>query len=168
MSGEGQEKRPFIKPLVGTHFTTVDEKFRLLFPQVFRERLGEDFAMCLSEYGCIVAMPKAAFYEMWDEIQMVSRLNPDRRKFSREFMRYAADDLNFDKQGRVVIPPYLRDKGNLKKEIVLSAAGDVVEVWDPVELDKYESDEDGYGGDRNQKMRSAYNHMTVVKGIRDE
>ncbi len=168
MSGEGQQSRPYLKPLVGTHNTTVDEKFRLLFPQVFRDRLGPDFAMTLSEYGCIVAMTKEAFLQTWEEIQMVSSLNPDRRRFSREFMRFAADDLNFDKQGRVVIPSYLRDKGNLKKEIVLSAAGDVIEIWDPEQLDLYESDDEGYGGDRSKKMRNAYNHMTVVKGIRSE
>lgn len=153
-----------LRPLVGEHPTTVDDKFRLLFPQAFRDRLGEKFAMVLSEYGCIVAMPLAEFDKKWGEIQEAAALNPARRRYSREFMRYAADDLSFDKQGRVVIPTYLRGKGNLTKNVLLVGAGDVVEVWDPAEFDKYLEDEDGYGGERFSRMSTAYLKMTGQAG----
>ncbi len=164
MANDLEAKRPIQKPLRGEYSTTVDEKFRLLIPQDLRERLGESFAMALSEYGCIIAMPQDAFYEKWEEIQKAGSLNPARRKYSREFMRYAADDLSFDKQGRVVIPSYLRDKGGLsgeekKKQVLLVGAGDVLEVWDPVEFESYMSDEDSYGGERQERMASAYREM---------
>ena len=162
MSTPEKEGRFVQKPLSGEYPTTVDEKFRLLIPQDLRERLGEKFAMALSEYGCIIAMPQEAFYEKWEEIKEASSLNPARRRYSREFMRYVADGLSFDKQGRVVIPSYLRGKGNLTKNVLLVGAGDVLEVWDPVEFDTFIEDEAGYGGARQQRMESAYKDM--VKG----
>lgn len=143
-------------PLYGEYQTTVDSKFRLLIPQVLRERLGDTFAMALSEYGCITVMPQSAFLKKWGEIQQSGSLNPARRRYARDFMRYAADGLSFDGQGRVVIPSYLRDKGNLVKEVLLIGAGDVVEVWSPSEFDIYMENEDGYGGERQERMESAY------------
>ena len=159
MSESTAENRAVRAPLYGEYPTTVDAKFRLLIPQVLRERLGDSFAMAFSEYGCIVVMPQEAFLEKWEEIQKAGSLNPARRRYSRVFMRYAADGLTFDKQGRVVIPSYLRDKGNLTKNVLLVGAGDVVEVWDPEEFDKYMDNEDQYGGERQERMNTAYRAM---------
>lgn len=165
MANEPEAKRLNLKPLSGEYSTTVDEKFRLLIPVDLRERLGEKFAMALSEYGCIIVMPQEAFYAKWEEIQRAGSLNPARRKYSREFMRYAADDLSFDKQGRVVIPSYLRGKGGLKKEVLMIGAGDVVEVWDPAEFDRYLAAEDSYGGERRDRMESAYREMSAYRTL---
>lgn len=151
------------QPLSGEYPTTVDEKYRLLIPQDLRENLGENFAMALSEYGCILVLTEAGFMERWATIQSASVLDPARRRYSREFMRYSASKLNVDKQGRVVIPSFLRDRGGLKdedgkllKDVILIGAGDRIEVWNPDQMAKYEEDMDGYGGERQARMDSDY------------
>lgn len=69
----------------------------------------------------------------WEHIeQSFSRLNmadPEVRDFHRFFISGAVE-VALDKQGRVLIPPYLRTYAGLTKDIILAGVGRKFEIWD--------------------------------------
>ena len=46
-----------------------------------------------------------------------------------------AEEVDCDKQGRFVVPTYLRDYAGITEEIVIIGAGDHFEIWDKDEWD---------------------------------
>lgn len=162
---ETESRLRIAKPLLGQENTTLDSKGRLLFPRRMRERLGEEFALSLNEYGCLVAMTLDAFYAQWEKITQADDLNPATKMYAREFMRYSADDLKFDKNGRVVVPAFLREAGGLESDVVLVGAGKSVEVWNAEELAKFEENPFGYNAERRERMEKSRRKMM---GVEDE
>ena len=72
---------------------------------------------------------RAGFEELTSRV----RQTPFTRKSSRDFMRIlfsgASDEIP-DKQGRITIPPVLREYARLRRDCVVIGAGDRVEIWD--------------------------------------
>ena len=54
----------------------------------------------------------------------------------------AADNVELDKQGRILIPAKLREKIGLGKEVVLAGNLEKVEIWSKDDWDRMMSDED--------------------------
>ncbi len=84
----------------------------------------------VSQYGeCLVAYPP----EQWDEIEAkalhLSQVHPEHRSFLRRFIS-GAEDCEFDNQGRVLIPPLLREDAHLNQEVVLVGMLSNFEIWD--------------------------------------
>lgn len=148
-------------PLIGTDDATIDDKGRILVVKKKRERLGPDFTIALGPVGCLCAYPKRVWQKKLAEILLSGpSIDQSREQFSRLFLGMAEDELNFDSQGRVVIPQKLRDLANLKKEVKLVGCGERLEIWDLKEWNAYEKDPDGYGSSRRIAMETAYDRMT--------
>lgn len=58
------------------------------------------------------------------------------RAFAR-LMLAGAMQVEFDAQGRITVPEYLRKFAGLKKEIVVAGLYDRLEIWDKAEWNKY-------------------------------
>jgi len=112
-------------------FNTIDSKARIIIPARFRDVIkagGGD--------GVIVTrLDKALFaytFDQWSKIESrvlaMSETSEYMRRFRRVFIG-GASDCNCDKQGRILIPPVLRQYAELEKEIVL--VGQIVhfEIW---------------------------------------
>ena len=71
--------------------------------------------------------------EEWHNIEEkflgISMTSKDARKFSRFFFAGAAA-LELDKQGRILLPPVLREYADLQKDVVLVGVLSRVEIWD--------------------------------------
>lgn len=140
----------------------MDEKGRLLVGKKKRDRLGPDFVMGINEIGCLVAMSQQTFLEVWSEIKKTPWLNQGRQTYAAELLGTFEDDLNFDKQGRVVVPQSLRNSAKLtssKDGILLIGAGDYLQIWDVEEHKKYEAAPKEYGAERMELMVDSYKRM---------
>lgn len=147
------------KPLVGTDEATIDDKGRILFPKKKRDRLGRDFAVVVTKRGCLAAYPQAMWRRVQDEVFRYDMNNEGRDQYTRLLFGMADDELNFDAQGRVVIPQKMRELGKLKKDVLLVGAFDRVEIWAVEEYEKFLADPKGYGEERCRNFAVAYDEM---------
>lgn len=148
-----------LKPLLGTEEATIDGKGRILIGKKKRERLGDNFAMCIGENGCIYAYPEGRFEQIIDEINRYDPINQGSRQYSRLVLSTADDELGFDDQGRVVVPQKLRGMAKLVKDVTILGCGDRLEIWATEEYAKFQEFPDSYGAARRQSIEKAYREM---------
>jgi MraZ protein len=147
------------KPLVGIEAATIDDKGRVLFNKKKRERLGDNFAIVVTKRGCLAAYPAVIWQRMLENVFSYEDINDGREEYTRLFFSLSDDDLNFDGQGRVVIPKELRDFCKLKKDVKLIGAGDRIEIWAVEEYSSFLNDKVHYAEDRRKEMIDAYEAM---------
>lgn len=85
--------------------------------------------------GCLVAYPP----EVWDKIESkakdLSLVQPEHRDFMRYYIS-SAEECEFDNQGRVLIPPLLRDRAKLDQEVLLAGMLTSFEIWNKTAWDE--------------------------------
>ncbi len=116
----------------GRSAAKIDAKGRLRISTKFREVLQKHYtdALFISRMGdCLVAYPP----EKWEEIEKkamnLSEVHPDHRSFLRRFIS-GAEQCEFDSQGRILIPPMLREDAHLCQDVVLVGMLNSFEIWD--------------------------------------
>jgi MraZ protein len=124
-----EEKQDVGLPLLGTEQATMDEKGRVLIGTKLRKRLGPEFAMALGESGSINAYPKSEWAILVRDVTCRDPRDEWRQKYCRQFFGNAADDLDFDVQGRVVIPRKLRELACIEDKVTIIGMGDHIEIW---------------------------------------
>ena len=76
--------------------------------------------------------------EKWQEIESkasgLSQVNPEHRAFLR-FLS-SAELCEFDNQGRILIPPMLREDAGMDQEVVLAGVLTNFEIWDKAAWDR--------------------------------
>ena len=103
-------------------------------PTRHRERLlascdGHVVATIDTQSRCLLIYPLPTWEEIQQEIQELPSLNEVVRRFQRLLIGYASD-LEFDANGRVLVPPALREYAQLGKRAVLVGQGNKLELWD--------------------------------------
>ncbi len=114
---------------MGEYNHSIDAKGRVIVPAKFREQLGETFVVTKGLDGCLWVFPNEEWASFSGKLQELPVANKDARKFARFFLA-GADDAESDKQGRILLPPTLREYANLEKDVVLVGTGSRVEIWD--------------------------------------
>lgn len=112
----------------GEYSHTIDTKGRIIVPVKLREALGDSFVVTKGLDGCLWMFDNAAWESVEKEIQSMPFTLKEARILAR-FMIAGASDGELDKQGRILVPPNLREYAQLDKEVVLSGVGSRVEIW---------------------------------------
>lgn len=130
--------------LLGTYTPKIDDKGRVALPAKFRAQLGTGFVMARGQERCVYVLPMSEFQRMTTQIQRTSMSNKSARDYLRVFLSGAVDEQP-DKQGRIVVPPMLRDYASLGSEIVVIGVGTRAEIWNKSSWEAYLADrEQGY------------------------
>lgn len=125
--------------LIGTYECKVDAKGRLMLPAALKKQLSP-----VLQNGFVlkraVFQPCLELYPMeeWEALmQRINKLNRFKKKNNDFIRRFTAGVkvVEIDATGRLLIPKDLVVFADISKEIVLSAAVNIVEIWDK---DKYE------------------------------
>lgn len=120
----------------GVQNINMDAKGRLAIPQRQRERLlehsdGQLVITVNTQSTCLVIYPLPEWERIEAEVQALPSLNPTIKRFQRLLLGYAVD-LQLDTNGRVLVPPSLREYAQLQKELVLVGQGKSLELWSKV------------------------------------
>ena len=114
---------------LGEHQHNVDSKGRLVLPSKFRDRLGRGLVVTKGQERCLYVFP----VDLWEgEVEKVNGLpRTDRRSrnYARSFFGAASAQM-LDAQGRILLPPSLRDFAGLAKDVTVVGVADRVEIWD--------------------------------------
>lgn len=113
---------------MGEYSHTVDAKGRLIVPSKFRELLGDEFVVTKGMDGCLFVYPSQEWKVIEEKFRNVSQMGKDARKFARFFFAGAAA-CEVDKQGRILLPPVLREFAGLEKDVILAGVLNRIEIW---------------------------------------
>jgi len=143
---------------VGTYQHTIDDKGRLTLPAKWRAELAGGVVVTRGLDKCLYILPRAKFEAMAKEIDEQGLERADARAWSRHFTGKATD-VDADKQGRIIIPPILRDFAGLDGDVVVVGVVSRIEVWNPkkhkVADEKIESDAENVAERFGSMMRGA-------------
>ena len=120
--------------LIGTYECKIDVKGRLLIPIALKKQIADSisqgfvlkravFQQCLELYPM----------QQWkDLISKVNKLNRFKKKNNDFIRRFTAGlkHIELDNAGRILIPKDLMIFSQLKKNIVMSTALNIIEIWD--------------------------------------
>ena len=114
---------------LGTHSPRLDDKGRLFLPAKFRDELAEGLVITKGQERCLFVFPMAEFTQIAGQLRAAPVTHKAARAYSRVFFASASDEVP-DKQGRITIPPHLREYAGLSKDCVVIGASTRVEIWD--------------------------------------
>ena len=114
---------------LGTHSPRLDDKGRLFLPAKFRDELAEGLVITKGQERCLFVFPMAEFTQIAQQLRAAPVTHKAARAYSRVFFASASDEVP-DKQGRITIPPHLREYAGLSKDCVVIGASTRVEIWD--------------------------------------
>jgi MraZ protein len=131
---------------LGTHTPRLDEKGRLILPAKYREELSSGLVLTKGQERCLYVFPDEEFGRITEALRAAPVTAKAVRDYSRVFFASASDELP-DKQGRITIPPALRDYAGLQRECAVIGANTRLEIWDAAAWDTYlNQQEDAFSG----------------------
>jgi MraZ protein len=130
----------------GSYAPRLDDKGRLVLPAKFRQALAPGLMLTKGQEHAITVWPAAEFATYAEGLKEASRSNPKARAFMRVLFSGAFEEFP-DRQGRITIPPALRDYAGLDREVVVFGNNDTVEIWDATAWETYlASQEEAFAG----------------------
>jgi len=115
----------------GRYIHTLDAKGRLSVPSRFREVLArhrEETLILTNFDNCLAGFPSDEWELLEEKIRALPMLQKDVRAFTRVFFS-GAQECPVDRQGRILIPPTLREDAGLEKDIMLLGVANRIEIW---------------------------------------
>jgi MraZ protein len=121
---------------LGTHFPKLDEKGRIILPARFRDGLAEGLVLTKGQDHCLVVWPRAEFDVYAEQLRANAQASARVRAMTRVFFSSAFDEA-LDKQGRLTIPPVLRDYASLDRELTVVGTDTRIEIWSTAVWEEY-------------------------------
>ena len=126
--------------LIGTYEGKADAKGRLLLPAALKKQLTpvvqDGFVLKRAVFqSCLELYPMAEWNVLMAKINKLNRFNKKNNDFIRRFTA-GVKIVELDNAGRLLIPKDLQSFAGITKNVVLSSAVNIIEIWDK---DRYET-----------------------------
>ena len=125
-----RRSRSVVLNLYGKHYHNIDAKGRLSVPAKFREVLGSSLVIAISPDNCLRIYSSEQFDQVIAKLEEDVDTSSDEGRLFFDFFTSNASSCEIDTQGRIIVPPALRDYAGIKKEVVVVGAGKRADVWD--------------------------------------
>lgn len=123
---------------IGEYTHTIDEKGRLAVPKKFRKALEKGAVVTRGLDHCLFFYTKDEWLLLAEKLSQLPFAQANTRAFAR-LMLAGAMDVDVDKQGRIMVPEYLRDYAGIKKDVIVAGLYNRLEIWDKGEWDAYKT-----------------------------
>ena len=136
---------------LGTYSPRLDEKGRLILPAKYREELAEGLVLTRGQEWCLYVFSVREFERVHEQLRAAPLSSKQARDYIRVFLSGASDEVP-DKQGRVTIPPPLRDYAGLGRELAVIGAGTRAEIWDAQAWNDYLNEKEAVFSDTEEEV----------------
>jgi len=136
---------------IGEYSHNLDDKGRLAIPVKFRKELAKGAVVTRGLDNCLFLYTKSEWNKLAEKLALLPISQANSRAFSR-LMLAGAMDVEVDKQGRIILPEYLRQFAKLKKEIVVAGLYSRLELWDAEAWQTYKGQTEKESSDIAEKM----------------
>jgi MraZ protein len=130
----------------GEYEHSLDNKDRVIIPakfrEIFKERYVERFFITRGLDQCLFVFTEETWKAQEKRFRDMPFTRSESRKFNRLFFSGAAEVV-CDKQGRILIPAYLKTYAEVKTQVMIIGVSDRIEIW---AKDKWASFYDGNKG----------------------
>ncbi len=117
----------------GVSQLSLDAKGRIAVPARYRDLLAADckgrLVVTVDRDGCLLLYPAPEWERIEQTLMSRPNMNSQVRKLQRLLVGHATE-CELDGQGRLLVPPPLRDFAGLDKRVVLVGQGKKFEIWD--------------------------------------
>ncbi len=137
---------------IGEHNHNIDDKGRLQVPVKWRPKLADGAVITKGFDGSLKLYPASVWVEIATKLASLPQSDPNARAYVRQTLAGAVD-VELDKAGRVVVPPYLRQFASLQKNVTLAGLHSHIEVWDSKLWDQYQGGIDQGTADFSQALK---------------
>jgi MraZ protein len=127
-----------MKLFLGEYSHTLDDRGRITLPRKIRQELNakelilsQGFDQCIFGYAL----------EKWEDEagkQLETSVTDQKARKIRRYMFAAAEKVELDKLGRIVLPAHLKEYGKIQGDVVVLGAGDHFEIWDKKAWESYD------------------------------
>lgn len=123
----------------GKYYYTLDPKGRLIIPSSFREIISSNYNSTLFVVNalfdkCLHIYPQEEWTRFEEKVRVLPSMLEEVRFLKRRVIA-SAQEIELDKQGRVLIPATHREDAGLASDIVIVGQIDKIELWDRKEWD---------------------------------
>lgn len=129
---------------LGEYYCRLDNKGRVMVPVSLLKQIPEEekesFVVNRGFEKCLILYTKAEWNKITEEINNLNTYIRQNRDFVRYFFR-GATELNLDNVNRLLFPKLLLEYAGIKKDIVLFAHTNKIEIWDKDAYDNLLSNE---------------------------
>ena len=128
----------------GEYSNTLDLKNRVNIPAKFRKALDpindRTFVITRGFDSCLTLYPISEWNIVEQQLASLSSIRNRNREFVRSIVRYASY-VQYDKQGRIIIPDNLKVYASIDREVSIIGMISKIELWSPEKIKKYDNDQ---------------------------
>lgn len=113
---------------LGEYRYTIDEKGRLTIPARFRGQLAEGMVVTRGFDRNLMAFSMDGWAELSERVKALPVTDPAAREMRRRLFSGAVDVVP-DRQGRILLPPFLREFAVIDNDVVIAGNDTYLEIW---------------------------------------
>jgi transcriptional regulator MraZ len=108
---------------------SVDAKGRVAVPARFRDRLSGELVLTRGNDRCLYLFTQESWEPLAAKLNALPTGDADARNLRRAVFS-AAEPVELDKQGRIVVAEHLRQYASISGNVTIIGLGDYIEIWD--------------------------------------
>jgi MraZ protein len=113
---------------IGEYSATIDEKGRIAIPAKFRASLKTKVVVTRGLDNSLFLYTLDEWKKLAEKLASLSIATANTRAFSR-LMLAGAMDCEIDKQGRIILPGYLKEFAKISKRLIFAGLYNRIEIW---------------------------------------
>jgi MraZ protein len=117
----------------GEYEYRLDEKGRFPLPPRFRALVKDGLVLTRGVENCITAYPLVEWKKLAQEVTGGSSITRNKQRRLNRALFASAFLMQLDAQGRITIPPKLKEAAGIIDEVIVAGSNSYLELWNPQE-----------------------------------